>query len=77
MPLSASDVRHKAPWVLVIKVAGRDALCVSAGLRNGAITAPLVIDQQMNGEIFPAWLEQFLIPTLSAGDIVFRHAGYA
>ena len=54
---------------IVIKVAGRDALCVSAGLRNGAITAPLLIDQQMNGEIFLAWLEQFLIPTLSARDI--------
>jgi transposase len=41
-----------------------------AGLRNGAIMAPLVIDQPMNGAIFLAWLEQFLIPTLSAGDIV-------
>jgi len=41
-----------------------------AGLRNGAIAAPLVIDQPMNGAIFLAWLEQFLIPTLSAGDIV-------
>jgi len=41
-----------------------------AGLRKGAITAPLVIDQPMNGQIFLAWLEQFLIPTLSAGDIV-------
>ena len=41
-----------------------------AGLRNGAITAPLVIDQPMNGAIFLAWLEQFLIPTLRRGDIV-------
>src|ERR1039457_5373710 len=41
-----------------------------AGLRKNAITAPLVIDQTMNGEIFVAWLVQFLIPTLIAGDIV-------
>jgi transposase len=41
-----------------------------AGLRNGAITAPLVVDQPMNGQIFLAWLEQFLIPTLRPGDIV-------
>jgi transposase len=41
-----------------------------AGLRKNAITAPLVIDQAMNGEIFVAWLVQFLIPTLIAGDII-------
>src|ERR1035437_9672036 len=32
--------------------------------------SPRVIDQAMNGEIFVAWLVQFLIPTLIAGDIV-------
>jgi transposase len=41
-----------------------------AGLRNNAITAPLVIDRPMNGAVFLAWLEQFLIPTLRRGDIV-------
>lgn len=41
-----------------------------AGLRNNAITAPLVMDCPMTGEIFLAWLQQFLIPTLSQGDIV-------
>ena len=41
-----------------------------AGLRNNAITAPYVIDRPMNGEIFIAWLEQELIPTLATGDIV-------
>jgi transposase len=41
-----------------------------AGLRNNAITAPYVIDCPMNGEIFLAWLEQALIPTLAKGDIV-------
>jgi len=41
-----------------------------AGLRNNAITAPYVVDRPMNGEIFLAWLEQELIPTLAKGDIV-------
>jgi len=41
-----------------------------AGLRNNAITAPYVVDRPMNGEIFLAWLEQALIPTLAEGDIV-------
>ncbi len=41
-----------------------------AGLRNDAITAPLVVDRPMNGLIFQAWLEQQLTPTLAEGDIV-------
>jgi transposase len=41
-----------------------------AGLRNDAITAPYVLDRPMNAEIFLAWLEQALIPTLAKGDIV-------
>jgi transposase len=41
-----------------------------AGLRNNAITAPYVVDRPMNGEIFLAWLEQALMPTLTAGDLV-------
>ena len=41
-----------------------------AGMRNDAITAPLVVDRPMNGAIFTAWLEQSLAPTLSEGDTV-------
>ena len=41
-----------------------------AGLRNGAMTAPFVIDKPMNGEIFLAYVEQGLAPTLKAGDTV-------
>lgn len=41
-----------------------------AGLREQAITAPLVIDGAMNGETFRAYIEQFLAPTLAHGDIV-------
>jgi transposase len=41
-----------------------------AALRHDAITAPCVIDGPINGETFLAWVAQFLVPTLAAGDIV-------
>jgi transposase len=41
-----------------------------AALRHDAITAPCVIDGPINGETFGAYVEQFLLPTLAAGDIV-------
>lgn len=41
-----------------------------AGLRHDGIVAPLVIDHPMNGTTFAAYVEQFLAPTLSPGDVV-------
>jgi len=41
-----------------------------AGLRHDRIVAPLVLDGPVNGAVFRAWVEQFLGPTLTAGDIV-------
>jgi transposase len=41
-----------------------------AALRHDRIDAPCVIDGPMNGELFLAYVEQFLAPTLSVGDIV-------
>ena len=41
-----------------------------AGLRHDRIVAPLVLDGAINGESFCAYVEQFLAPTLSPGDIV-------
>jgi transposase len=41
-----------------------------AGLRHDGLVAPCVIDGAINGETFRAYVEQFLAPTLSAGDIV-------
>jgi transposase len=41
-----------------------------AALRHDQITAPMVIDRPMNGEIFLAYVLTFLLPTLSEGDIV-------
>lgn len=39
-------------------------------LRHDRITAPLVIDGAINGELFRAYVEQMLAPTLSPGEIV-------
>ncbi len=41
-----------------------------AGLRTDGLTAPLVVDGAMNGDIFRAYVEQVLAPTLKPGDIV-------
>jgi len=41
-----------------------------AGLRAEGIVAPCVIDGPINGQIFLAWVSQFLVPTLHPGDIV-------
>jgi transposase len=41
-----------------------------AGLRRHRLTAPLVVDGPMDGDLFLAWIEQFLCPTLQTGDIV-------
>lgn len=41
-----------------------------AALRHDRIDAPCVLDRAMNGVIFRAYIEQFLVPTLSPGDIV-------
>ena len=42
----------------------------TAGLRNGALTAPMVMDGPMTGEWFLAYVSDILIPTLTPGDIV-------
>ncbi|MEP9369922.1 IS630 family transposase [Xanthobacter sp. VNH20] len=39
-------------------------------LRADALTAPCVFDGPINGECFHAYVEQVLVPTLKAGDIV-------
>ena len=41
-----------------------------AALRHDRITAPCVIDGPINGASFRAYVEQFLAPTLSPGDVV-------
>lgn len=41
-----------------------------AGLRADGLVAPTVIDGAMNGDVFVAYVQQVLVPTLRAGDIV-------
>jgi len=41
-----------------------------AGLRHDSVTAPMVIDGAINGEVFLAYVRTLLCPTLRAGDIV-------
>jgi len=41
-----------------------------AGIRLSGPVAPLLFDGAVNGEIYCAWLEQFLIPELRPGDVV-------
>ena len=39
-------------------------------LRHDGMAAPCVFDGPINGELFLAWVEQFLVPTLRPGDTV-------
>ena len=40
-----------------------------AGLRTNGLTAPLIVDGAINGDIFRAYVEQVLAPTLRPGDM--------
>lgn len=48
----------------------RKTLTFVAGLRCDGIIAPCVFDGPIDGESFLAWVVQFLVPDLRAGDIV-------
>jgi transposase len=41
-----------------------------AALRHDGLTAPMVVDGAINGELFLAYVEQILLSTLKEGDIV-------
>ena len=41
-----------------------------AGLRQDGLVAPCVFNGAINGELFLAYVEQVLVPTLIGGDIV-------
>ena len=41
-----------------------------AALRSDGLVAPMVINGAMNGDLFVAYAEQVLVPTLRAGDVV-------
>ena len=41
-----------------------------AGLRSDGVVAPLVLDGPVTGEVFRAYIEHMLAPTLRRGDVV-------
>jgi transposase len=41
-----------------------------AALRHDGVIAPGVFDGAINGDLFLAWVEQVLVPTLRPGDVV-------
>src|SRR5260221_1184584 len=41
-----------------------------AGLRSDGLIAPGLFDGAINGDMFVAYVEQVLVPTLSKGDVV-------
>src|SRR4029077_21297747 len=41
-----------------------------AGLRHDAMVAPMVVEGPITAEMFLAYVEQCLVPTLKRGDIV-------
>ena len=54
----------KAPW------GHWNTTTFVGALRSTGMTAPMILDGPMNGQIFLAYIEQFLVPTLKPGDIV-------
>ena len=56
--------------VAAVPQARRTTTTFLAGLRRDGLTAPCVFDGPINGGLFLAWVEQFLVPTLRSGDIV-------
>ena len=43
---------------------------ILAALRHDGLTVPMVVDGAINGELFLAYVERILLPTLRKGDIV-------
>lgn len=47
-----------------------ETMTYTGALRVGGMSAPMLLDGPMNGDAFRAYVEQVLVPTLRAGDIV-------
>ena len=53
-----------------VPLAHWETITFVAALRRNRMTAPMVVEEAMNGEMFRAYVEQCLVPTLKRGDIV-------
>ena len=47
-----------------------DSVTIAAGIGLRGLIAPLLMHGSMNGEIFDAYIEQFVVPELHEGDLV-------
>ena len=61
--------RERAPQGRA-SVGQRAAWSFLAALHATGLTAPLVVDGAINGEIFLEWVRHHLVPTLQPGDVV-------
>ena len=57
-------------WAHTYPASTHQTLTFLAALRIDALTEPCVIDGPINGVVFQAYVEQFLLLTLRPGDIV-------
>ena len=64
-----SLVQGSSPCRVIWGIFALFALSLVALWHDG-LTAPMVIDGAINGELFLAYVEQILLPTLGEGDIV-------
>src|SRR5210317_98746 len=48
----------------------RKTTTLVAGLRTNGMVAPMVLDGQINGDCFEAYVAQVLVPELRPGDVV-------
>ena len=62
--------RKGQPLIAKVPYGHWQTLTFLAALRHDRITAPCVFDGPINGERFLAYVKQFLVPTLKAGDVV-------
>jgi transposase len=74
--VSTNMVRLRGRTARGIRLIGRvplgewKTITFVAALRHNKMTAPMVIEGAMNGEMFLAYVEQCLVPTLKRNDIV-------
>ena len=74
--VSTNMVRLKGRAPRGVRLIGRvplgewQTITFVAALRHNKMTAPMVVDGPMTGEMFLAYVEQCLVPTLKRNDIV-------
>jgi transposase len=62
--------RRGAPLIAKVPHGHWTTMTFLAALRHDRIAAPCVFDGPINGQSFLAYIRQFLVPTLKAGDVV-------